>query len=60
MPASLLMELQANFEAARTTPQEKSHAAAVQQIAEIAEIPPEQAEEVLETREVLPPVSGYC
>jgi hypothetical protein len=35
------MELQANFEAARTTPQEKSHAAAVQQIAEIAQIPPE-------------------
>ncbi len=57
VPAKLLMDLQASFEDARATPQEISHAAAIRQIADIAEISAEQAAEALAKIEAEPTVT---
>ena len=56
VPASLLAELRANFEAVRTTAQEERHAAAIQHLTEIAEIPSEQEAGALESIEAQPSV----
>ncbi len=57
MPADLLTELQAEFEAARKKPQEEGHAAAIQHIADLAGVPEEEAAKTLATMEAQPRVT---
>ena len=57
VPGDLLAGLTAEFEAARATPQEVSHVAAVRQIAEIAGVETQKAAEVLATIEAQPTVT---
>jgi len=54
VPASLLTELQAEIRAARGRPQTDGHAAAILQIADLAEVEPENAAEVLAFIEAQP------
>ncbi len=57
VPAKLLMDLQAALEVGRAVSQEAGHAAAIRQIADIAEIPEEQAAEALAKIEAEPTVT---
>ncbi len=57
IPADLLTELQAGFEAAREIPQEEGHTQAVRDIAERLEIPLEEAEKSLMAIEAQPTVT---
>jgi hypothetical protein len=57
VPVDLLVELQAAFEAAREKPQEEGHAAAVQDIAQVMEVPLEETEGGLRALEALPTVT---
>ncbi len=57
IPADLLMELQAEFEAAREVPQQQGHAAAVRQIADLAGVSEEQAADTLSAIEAQPRVT---
>ncbi len=57
VPANLLTELQAEIEAAKESPQEEGHAAAIWQIADLAGVDPEKVAEVLATMEAQPTVT---
>jgi DNA-directed RNA polymerase specialized sigma subunit len=57
VPAALLTELQAGFEAARERPQEESHAEAVRDIAENLGIPEEEVERGLAAIDAQPSVT---
>ena len=57
VPAALLTNLQAALEAGRAVSQEAGHAAAIRQIADIAEIPEKQAAEALAKIEAQPTVT---
>ncbi len=57
MPADLLTDLRAEFEAARTRPQGESHVAAVQGLADIAGVAEGEASSALEAIEAQPAVT---
>ncbi len=57
VPAALLTELQAEIEAAKESPQEEGHAAAIRHIADLAGVDSEMAAEVLATMEALSTVT---
>ncbi len=54
VPGGLLVELQAEVEAARERPQAEGHAAAVRQIAEIAGVDPQTAAQTFAAMEAQP------
>ncbi len=57
VPASLLTELRAEFEAARGQPQDEAYAAAVRQIADLAGVDQQEAAETLAALESQPTVT---
>ena len=57
VPASLLTELQTEIQAAKGRPQAEGHAAAVQQIADLADVDREKAAEALASIEAQPTVT---
>jgi hypothetical protein len=57
VPASLLAELQAEIQAAKGRPQAEGHAAAILQIADLAEVDRERAAEVLASIETKPRIT---
>ncbi len=57
VPADLLTELQAEIETARTIPQDVGDAAAIRQIADLAEVPEEEAAKTLAAIEAQPNVT---
>lgn len=57
VPAELLIELQTEFDAARLTPQDVGHAAAIRQIAALGGVPEEEAAGTLAVVEAQPMVT---
>ena len=57
VPASLLTELQTEIQAARGRPQAEGHAAAILQIADLADVDREKAAEVLASIEAQPTIT---
>ncbi len=55
--ADLLTELRREFDAASERPREESHAAAIQHIADLAEVPEEEAAKTMVTIEAQPTVT---
>ncbi len=57
VPEALLTELWAEIEAVKESPQKEGHAAAIRQIADLADVNPEKAAEALASMEAQPTVT---